>query len=143
MVFWRSLLKLTERRMTSSLHRGYRAPLFLSLLCFFFLLPGVLQAMAADGIFPSLRFFATTNGQSREPVRAIALTWCLTQLVILIGDLDLLLPVVTGCFLICFCAVNLTCFALEFFPARKVEVSKMFLNFFIFHFLLFLLFTGV
>ena len=47
---------------------------------------------------------------------------CLTQLVILIGDLDLLLPIVTGCFLICFCAVNLTCFALEFFPTRKVEV---------------------
>ena len=48
-----------------------------------------------------------------EPVRAIVLTWFLTQLVILVGDLDLLLPIVSGCFLICFCAVNLTCFVLE------------------------------
>ena len=46
-------------------------------------------------------------------MRAIVLTWFLTQLVILVGDLDLLLPIVSGCFLICFCAVNLTCFVLE------------------------------
>jgi hypothetical protein len=36
-----------------------------------------------------------------------------------VGDLDLLLPVVSGCFLICFCAVNLTCFVLEFSPRAQ------------------------
>lgn len=53
------------------------------------------------------------------PVRAVVLTWLLTQIVILVGDLDLLLPVVSGCFLICFCAVNLTCFVLEFSPRAQ------------------------
>jgi amino acid transporter len=90
--------------------------------------PRVLQAMARDGIFPMLKPFAGTNNSNsnsnNEPVRAIFFTWLLTQIVILIGDLDLLLPVVTGCFLICFCTVNLTCFILEFSPATAANIRQ-------------------
>ena len=80
--------------------------------------PRVLQAMSRDGLFPILQPFSITNSNN-EPVRAVVLTWLLTQIVILVGDLDLLLPVVSGCFLICFCAVNLTCFVLEFSPRAQ------------------------
>ena len=78
--------------------------------------PRILQAMARDNLFPILKPFAATSSNNNEPVRAILFTWVLTQIIILIGDLNLLLPIVSGCFLICFCAVNLTCFILEFSP---------------------------
>jgi amino acid transporter len=96
---------------------GICATTLSSVLSYMMGAPRVLQAIAKDNIFPILAPFGKGWGASQEPVRAIALTWAVSQLFILIGDLNLLLPVITGSFLTVFCTVNITCFILELSPA--------------------------
>lgn len=56
--------------------------------------PRLLHAVASDNIIPFLRFFsvATANG---EPRRALILTACITECGILLGNLDLIAPIIT------------------------------------------------
>ena len=92
---------------------GICATTLSSVLSYMMGAPRVLQAIAKDNVFPVLAPFGKGSGATGEPVRAIALTWAMSQLFILIGDLNLLLPVITGSFLVVFCTVNFTCFLLE------------------------------
>lgn len=52
-------------------------------------------------------------GWRGEPVRALGLTWLLTQLVMLGGTIDVLAPIMTTFFCLTFCVINLTCFLLQ------------------------------
>jgi hypothetical protein len=54
----------------------------------------------------------------RAPRRAIVLTWFLAQLVIFVGDLNLLAPILSSCFLLTFCVINLACFMMEISPVE-------------------------
>jgi potassium/chloride transporter 4/5/6 len=56
--------------------------------------PRLLHAVASDEIVPFLRFFsvASSNG---EPRRALILTACITECGILLGNLDLIAPIIT------------------------------------------------
>lgn len=72
--------------------------------------PRILQALAKDGIFPRLRPFSKGEGKSNEPRRAILLTVVIAQAGVMLGDLDLIAPVITMFFMITYGTLNLACF---------------------------------
>ncbi|CAH1779571.1 unnamed protein product [Owenia fusiformis] len=70
--------------------------------------PRLLQAIGQDGVIPILNVFSVTT-KNGEPFRALLLTACITELGILIGNLDLIAPIITMFFLMCYGFVNLAC----------------------------------
>ena len=74
--------------------------------------PRVLQALAHDEVFGPLKWFSHTTANG-EPLRALVLTWFFMQLIIMLGDIDLMAPMMTAFFCLTFCVINLTCFLLE------------------------------
>ncbi|XP_053558220.1 solute carrier family 12 member 6 isoform X2 [Bombina bombina] len=70
--------------------------------------PRLLQAIAKDGIIPFLRVFG--HGKSNgEPTWALLLTTVIAELGILIASLDLVAPILSMFFLMCYLFVNLAC----------------------------------
>jgi amino acid transporter len=72
--------------------------------------PRILQAFARDGVFPWLRFFGAASGKSREPRRAIALTFVIAQVCIVLGDLNAVAQIITMFFMITYGLLNLATF---------------------------------
>ncbi|XP_077542977.1 solute carrier family 12 member kcc isoform X3 [Haemaphysalis longicornis] len=70
--------------------------------------PRLLQAIAKDGVIPVLNVFAVSSSRG-EPVRALLLTAFISELGILIGNLDHIAPILTMFFLMCYMFVNLAC----------------------------------
>ncbi|KAI3377701.1 hypothetical protein L3Q82_008857 [Scortum barcoo] len=70
--------------------------------------PRLLQAIAKDNIIPFLRVFGhgKTNG---EPTWALLLTGFIAELGILIASLDMVAPILSMFFLMCYLFVNLAC----------------------------------
>lgn len=72
--------------------------------------PRILQALARDNIFPSLKSFAKGAGSSNEPRNAVVLTFVLAEIGILLGDLNAIAPVITMFFMVTYGTINLACF---------------------------------
>nr|XP_029721458.1 solute carrier family 12 member 4 isoform X3 [Aedes albopictus] len=70
--------------------------------------PRLLQAIARDGIIPFLEPFAVSSKRG-EPTRALILTLLICQSGILLGNVDLLAPLLSMFFLMCYGFVNLAC----------------------------------
>lgn len=70
--------------------------------------PRLLQAIAQDNILPVLRPMAASSSRG-EPVRALLLTALISEIGILIGNLDQITPIITMFFLMCYGFVNLAC----------------------------------
>lgn len=72
--------------------------------------PRILQALARDNIFGWLRFFGQGAGKSSEPRRATVVTFAISQVCILLGDLNAIAPVITMFFMITYGTLNLATF---------------------------------
>ncbi len=72
--------------------------------------PRILQALARDHVFASLRFFGTGSGDANEPRRAIVLTFLIAQVCILLADLNTIAPLITMFFMITYGLLNLATF---------------------------------
>ncbi len=72
--------------------------------------PRILQALARDTIFPKLQIFAVGSGPSAEPRRAIILTYVLSTICIIAGDLNSIAPLITMAFMITYGTINLATF---------------------------------
>ncbi|CAI5671781.1 unnamed protein product [Oreochromis niloticus] len=70
--------------------------------------PRLLQAIAKDNIIPFLRVFGHGKANG-EPTWALLLTALIAELGILIASLDMVAPVLTMFFLMCYLFVNLAC----------------------------------
>jgi amino acid transporter len=68
--------------------------------------PRILQAVAADRIFPA--FFSKGYGASNEPRNALLLTYLIAQAGILIGELNVIARIVTIFFIITYGFLNIT-----------------------------------
>eukprot|EP00929_Paragymnodinium_shiwhaense_P023718 TRINITY_DN14788_c0_g1_i3.p1 TRINITY_DN14788_c0_g1~~TRINITY_DN14788_c0_g1_i3.p1 ORF type:complete len:727 (+),score=88.88 TRINITY_DN14788_c0_g1_i3:1489-3669(+) len=73
--------------------------------------PRLLQAMAKDRILRVLSPLAPLSRQG-EPARALLCTYLVAALLVLIGDLDIVAPLLTTCFLVTYAIMNCSCFAL-------------------------------
>jgi len=72
--------------------------------------PRILQALAKDEIFPSIRWLARGSGEMKEPRYATAVTFLVAQGAIMVADLDLIAPVITMFFMVTYGMLNLACF---------------------------------
>ncbi|CAH2050752.1 unnamed protein product, partial [Iphiclides podalirius] len=70
--------------------------------------PRLLQAIAKDEIIPFLAPFAVSSSRG-EPTRALILTMIICQFGILLGNVDILAPLLSMFFLMCYGFVNLAC----------------------------------
>uniref|UniRef100_A0A1A8IHC2 Solute carrier family 12 (Potassium/chloride transporters), member 6 n=1 Tax=Nothobranchius kuhntae TaxID=321403 RepID=A0A1A8IHC2_NOTKU len=70
--------------------------------------PRLLQAIAKDNIIPFLRVFGHGKANG-EPTWALLLTALIAELGILIASLDMVAPILTMFFLMCYLFVNLAC----------------------------------
>lgn len=70
--------------------------------------PRLLQAIAKDSIIPFLEPFAKSSCRG-EPTRALLLTLVICQCGILLGNIDILAPLLSMFFLMCYGFVNLAC----------------------------------
>ncbi|MEM9411226.1 MAG: amino acid permease [Planctomycetota bacterium] len=72
--------------------------------------PRILQALAKDMVFRRLAFFGAGSGPNNEPRRAIILTFVISQVAILMGDINAIAPIITMAFLITYGMLNLATF---------------------------------
>lgn len=70
--------------------------------------PRLLQAIAKDEIIPFLTPFAKSSKRG-EPTRALLFTLAICQCGILLGNVDILAPILSMFFLMCYGFVNLAC----------------------------------
>eukprot|EP00118_Oscarella_pearsei_P002328 m.10248 g.10248 ORF g.10248 m.10248 type:complete len:1083 (+) comp22073_c0_seq3:74-3322(+) len=70
--------------------------------------PRLLQAIARDNLIPILSVFAKGNARG-EPTTALLLTAFIAEVGVLIASLDLVAPIITMFFLMCYGFVNLAC----------------------------------
>ena len=61
--------------------------------------PKVFQALANDKVIPKIDWFAKPYGRDQEPRRAYALTFLIALGFILIGELNVIAPVISNFFL--------------------------------------------
>ncbi|QDZ20292.1 family 12 solute carrier protein [Chloropicon primus] len=70
--------------------------------------PRLLQAIANDRILPGLNFLATKNDDD-EPTMCLLVTFLVTGAAISAGQLDVITPIITMFFLLCYAGVNSSC----------------------------------
>ena len=81
--------------------------------------PRILQALAADRIFPFLHWFAKGQGPANNPRRAVVLTLVIAIATIGLGSLNVIAPVVSMFFLISYGLLNYA----TFYEARAASPS--------------------
>ncbi|XP_054626731.1 solute carrier family 12 member 1 isoform X1 [Dunckerocampus dactyliophorus] len=72
--------------------------------------PKVFQALCKDNIYKALHFFAKGYGKNNEPIRGYILTFVISVAFILIGDLNLIAPIISNFFLASYALINFSCF---------------------------------
>eukprot|EP00164_Ancoracysta_twista_P004589 GFYU01006193.1.p1 GENE.GFYU01006193.1~~GFYU01006193.1.p1 ORF type:complete len:905 (+),score=254.32 GFYU01006193.1:71-2716(+) len=73
----------------------------------------VLQALARDDLIPVLSFFRVGSGPNDEPRRAVIMTWFLAQCALMLGDLNIIAPLISNFFLMSYAITNFACFVLR------------------------------
>jgi hypothetical protein len=81
--------------------------------------PRILQSLAADRIFPFLLSFAKGYGPSENPRRGVLLSTAMAFATIALGNLNVIAPVVSMCFLISYGLLNYA----TFYEARAASPS--------------------
>lgn len=72
--------------------------------------PKVFQALCKDNIYKILHFFAKGHGKNNEPIRGYVLTFIISVAFILIGDLNMIAPIISNFFLASYALINFSCF---------------------------------
>lgn len=77
--------------------------------------PRLLAAIANDDIIPVLKYFKAPDDE--EPHFATLFTMLICASCVILGNLDLITPVITMFFLLCYGGVNLSCLLLDLLDA--------------------------
>ncbi|XP_037343067.2 solute carrier family 12 member 1 isoform X2 [Pungitius pungitius] len=72
--------------------------------------PKVFQALCKDNIYKILHFFAKGYGKNNEPIRGYVLTFIISVAFILVGDLNVIAPIISNFFLASYALINFSCF---------------------------------
>ncbi|XP_061596072.1 solute carrier family 12 member 1 [Cololabis saira] len=90
--------------------------------------PKVFQALCKDNIYTALRFFAKGHGKNNEPIRGYVLTFIISVAFILIGDLNLIAPIISNFFLASYALINFSCFHASYAKSPGWRPSYKFYN---------------
>ncbi|XP_053180321.1 solute carrier family 12 member 1 isoform X2 [Scomber japonicus] len=72
--------------------------------------PKVFQALCKDNIYKALHFFAKGYGKNNEPIPGYILTFIISVGFILIGNLNIIAPIISNFFLASYALINFSCF---------------------------------
>jgi solute carrier family 12 (sodium/potassium/chloride transporter), member 2 len=72
--------------------------------------PKVFQALCKDQLYPKIEWFAKGFGKNNEPVRGYILTFFIGIAFILIGELNLIAPLISNFFLAAYTLINFSTF---------------------------------
>ena len=73
--------------------------------------PKTFQAVCKDHLFPYVEFFGVGYGPGEEPRRGYLLAFVIAVAFILIGDLNVIAPIISNFFLIVYALINYAVFA--------------------------------
>jgi amino acid transporter len=92
------------------IHVGVIAATLSSAMASFLGAPRILQSLAQDRIFPSLRFFGQGAGTTQNPRRGVLLSGGIALATVGLGNLNVIAPVVTMFFLVSYGLLNYATF---------------------------------
>ncbi|XP_019869994.2 bumetanide-sensitive sodium-(potassium)-chloride cotransporter [Aethina tumida] len=72
--------------------------------------PKVFQALCKDKLYPKIHWFAKGYGQNNEPIRGYILTFVIATAFILVGELNLIAPLISNFFLAAYTLINFSTF---------------------------------
>lgn len=72
--------------------------------------PKVFQALCKDKLYPYIEWFGRGYGQNNEPVRGYVLTFVIAIAFILIGELNVIAPLISNFFLAAYTLINFSTF---------------------------------
>lgn len=90
--------------------------------------PKVFQALAKDKLFPYITYFAKGYGKNSEPRRGYFLAFAVAIGCCIIGDLNLIAPIISNFFLAAYCLINFSCFHASFAKSLGFRPSFRYYN---------------
>jgi solute carrier family 12 sodium/potassium/chloride transporter 2 len=72
--------------------------------------PKVFQALCNDKVFPYIKYFGKGFGKNNEPRRGYLLAFTIAIGCCIIGELNLIAPIISNFFLGAYCLINFSCF---------------------------------
>lgn len=72
--------------------------------------PKVFQALCKDKLYPYIEWFGRGYGQNNEPVRGYILTFIIAIAFILVGELNVIAPLISNFFLAAYTLINFSTF---------------------------------
>ena len=90
--------------------------------------PKVFQALCKDKLFPYIEYFAAGHGKNNEPRRGYMLAFVVAIGCCIIGDLNLIAPIISNFFLAAYCLVNFSCFHASFAKSLGFRPSFRYYN---------------
>lgn len=90
--------------------------------------PKVFQALAKDKLFPYIGYFAEGFGKNNEPRRGYFLAFAVALGCCIIGDLNMIAPIISNFFLAAYCLINFSCFHASFAKSLGFRPSFRYYN---------------
>ncbi|CAH0552698.1 unnamed protein product [Brassicogethes aeneus] len=72
--------------------------------------PKVFQALCKDELYPKIKWFAKGYGSNNEPIRGYVLTFVIAVAFILVGELNVIAPLISNFFLAAYTLINFSTF---------------------------------
>ncbi|XP_019506217.1 PREDICTED: solute carrier family 12 member 8 [Hipposideros armiger] len=86
--------------------------------------PRILQCIAQEKVIPTLACLGQGKGPNKTPVAAICLTGLVTMAFVLVGQVNVLAPIVTINFMLTYIMVDYSYFSLSMGPCRHPKVPE-------------------
>ncbi|XP_006884362.1 PREDICTED: solute carrier family 12 member 8 [Elephantulus edwardii] len=86
--------------------------------------PRILQCIAQEKVIPALTWLGQGKGPNKTPVAAICLTSLVTMAFVLVGQVNVLAPIVTINFMLTYIAVDYSYFSLSMGPCSLPQVPE-------------------
>ncbi|XP_063081187.1 solute carrier family 12 member 8 isoform X3 [Cavia porcellus] len=86
--------------------------------------PRILQCIAQEKVIPALACLGKGKGPNKTPVAAICLTSVVTMAFVLVGQVNILAPIVTISFMLTYVAVDYSYFSLSMVPCAVPQVPE-------------------
>ncbi|KAI1301558.1 Solute carrier family 12 member 2 [Halotydeus destructor] len=90
--------------------------------------PKVFQALCKDKLFPYIDYFAVGTGKTNEPRRGYFLAFGIAVGCCIIGELNLIAPIISNFFLAAYCLINFSCFHASFAKSLGFRPSFKYYN---------------
>ncbi|KAL3889646.1 hypothetical protein ACJMK2_001981 [Sinanodonta woodiana] len=88
--------------------------------------PRILQTIASENVVPVIRILGRGRGPNKVPVYALVLITLVSLIFVFVGDVNTLASITTTAFMMCYCAVNYSYFALAMSYDKRQELELRF-----------------